>query len=152
MLDENGISSDFWIFSITFYTCVIFAVDLKLALYTRYWTKLYIFTLFVLSIGLYVIYMWATDDLFPEFLIYKSVARAYQSPYFYLCIILTLGFITMGDMFYKYYKLRYHTTLIDYFQILVKRGKHNDPKAFEEAGLKIVEDSSEDDGGESPGR
>jgi hypothetical protein len=36
----DGHDTDLWVFSLTIYTIIIFVVDMKLAVYTKYWTNI----------------------------------------------------------------------------------------------------------------
>jgi len=74
VIGDDGKVADLWIFSITLYTSIIFVVDFKLALYTKFWTILFFITLIGLSLLLFIAYMWASDDLFPSFLLHKTAS------------------------------------------------------------------------------
>jgi len=64
-LSGVGDNSDMWYLSITLYTGIVFAVDTKLALTTRYWTWINALCITVLSIGVYVAYQFVYDPKTP---------------------------------------------------------------------------------------
>jgi len=51
----DGRNSDFWMMSITIFTCVIFVVNLKIALTTQYWTWIFFLSILLTSLIPYFI-------------------------------------------------------------------------------------------------
>lgn len=48
-------------FSITAYTAVIFIVDIKISIYTKFWTWINVFVLMICSIGIYIAYFFISN-------------------------------------------------------------------------------------------
>lgn len=50
------------------YSTIIVVVTFKLATHTRFWSGLLIFTIIVISIGLYLAYMWISNYYFSDYI------------------------------------------------------------------------------------
>lgn len=61
VMNKNAYNNDIWSFSVTSFTAVIFIVNLKLMVQERYFTWINLFSVFVLSFGVYFTYIWATN-------------------------------------------------------------------------------------------
>ena len=61
VLNDNGDNNDMWSFSVASFTAVIFIVTLKLMASERYYTWINLFSIFVLSLGIYFCYVWASN-------------------------------------------------------------------------------------------
>ena len=96
VIDGNGHNADFWVFSITSFTCVIFIVNLKLALHTRLWNRIHILSISILSIGLYVIFM-IIYDIYSPTPSRGSVLQIISTPYFYVIIIVVVALVFICD-------------------------------------------------------
>jgi len=60
-----------WAFSVSSFTAVIFIVTLRLMLTSRYFTWLNLFCIFFMSLGIYFVYVWASN--------YTGFSATYQS-------------------------------------------------------------------------
>ena len=89
IIDGDGHNSDFWIFSITSFTCVIFLVNLKLVICTRVWNKMHVICITVSSIGLYLLFIVIYDLVSPT-ASRGSILQIFSSPYFYTILIAVL--------------------------------------------------------------
>ncbi len=60
-LNQDGITSDYWLVGLTIYSSVILVVTFKLSTHTRFWSILLFITILGFSLGFYVIYMWISN-------------------------------------------------------------------------------------------
>ena len=60
-MTSNGLSNDMWAFSVSSFTAVIFIVTFRLMLTSRYFTWLNLFCIFFMSLGIYFVYVWASN-------------------------------------------------------------------------------------------
>ncbi|CAD8148969.1 unnamed protein product [Paramecium pentaurelia] len=97
LVNLNGQNAGFATLSITAYTAIIFIVDIKIAIYTKFWTFINIITLLLFSIGIYIAYFFIShyfkgtySEFTPIYLI--------QSPNFYLIIALLNAIIFIFDL------------------------------------------------------
>lgn len=99
IIDSAGHNADFWVFSITSFTCIVFLVNVRIALYSRVWTTLHIVSIVVLSIVLYLLFMVTYDYVSPT-AARGSVVQIYSTPYFYVILItiLILSFVFDGGI------------------------------------------------------
>jgi hypothetical protein len=140
-IDSTGKSQDFWYFSITLYTSIILVVDLKLAIYTRYWTILSALTMIILSLFLYFGYIYVSDNI-ADLELFQSAKEVATTSDFYLIVFFNCGLIYLLDMTYLYVKAHYYTSLVDYFQYLIKKKKHNEEAAFGALSTTIHDEKS----------
>lgn len=78
------------------YTIIILVVDTKIMFFTRFHTWCSFVSVFVFSIGIYVIYFFVAD-MIDVFIIYKTALALITSPIFYLNVILLVGMAVMVD-------------------------------------------------------
>lgn len=97
VLTVEGQGAGFAPLSITAYTAIIFIVDIKIALYTKFWTWINIITLALFSIGIYVAYFFISN-YFPG--TYSEFTPIYliRSPQFYLVIAFLNAAIFIFDL------------------------------------------------------
>lgn len=96
IIDSSGHNADFWVFSITSFTCVMFLVNIKITIYTRTWTLLHFLCISVLSILLYIIFMFSYDYFSPT-PSRGSVLQIVSTPYFYLILLTVIIFSLIFD-------------------------------------------------------
>jgi phospholipid-transporting ATPase len=89
IIDVSGHNADFWVFSITSFTCIVFLVNVRIALYSRVWTGLHVVSIVVLSIVLYLMFMIVYDFSSPT-PSRGSVFQIFSTPYFYVILLAIL--------------------------------------------------------------
>ena len=97
MMVIQGYNSSLWGISITIYTAVVIVVDLKLAIFTKYWTSFNVIALVVFSLVIYIAYM-----IISHFIAGKVISTPLALltfAHFYLVIILAVGTILLYDIF-----------------------------------------------------
>ncbi|CAD8136462.1 unnamed protein product [Paramecium pentaurelia] len=93
----NGQNAGFATLSITTYTAIIFIVDIKIALYTKFWTCVNVITLVLFSVGIYIAYFFISNffrGTYSEFTPFYLI----QSPNFYLIIALLNSIVFIFDL------------------------------------------------------
>ncbi|CAD8052350.1 unnamed protein product [Paramecium sonneborni] len=97
LVNINGQNAGFATLSITAYTAIIFIVDFKIAIYTKFWTCINVVTLLFLSIGIYIAYFFISNffrGTYSEF----TPIYLIQSPNFYLIIALLNSVVFIFDL------------------------------------------------------
>lgn len=89
---------DLWWFSITIFTIIIFVVDIKILFFTKFFTWMSFFSVFIFSIGIYIAYFFIAD-MIPSFVIFRTVYALITSPIFYFNLYLIIGISILFDMF-----------------------------------------------------
>ena len=97
ILDGNGYSPDVWIFSISIYTCIIFVVDFKIAIHTKFWTIIHILVIIFTSLLLFIAYVWLSS-MYPGFAVYETAFRIFSTADFYLIIFFCVGLLVVVDV------------------------------------------------------
>lgn len=96
IINDSGWNSDFTYFSITSFSCIIFVVNLKLCLTTRLWNIYHAISVLILSIMLYVGFIFVYD-LLGSGIFGSSVFMVIRSFYFYLCILAIISWVLVFD-------------------------------------------------------
>ena len=102
VMNSEGMEIDFVFFSITSFTCIILLVNLKLALWTKYWTIFHFVGIVLFSFLLYVA-MVLLYDLLSEGVFTSSIYGVLWSAQFYFTVLLVVCafFVTDGGFFIK---------------------------------------------------
>jgi hypothetical protein len=61
VMDESGVNVDIWSISVLSFTCLYTVVTLKLVVWTRYWTWVSLFFYTVMSVLVYISYLWLSN-------------------------------------------------------------------------------------------
>ena len=61
LIGENGQNTDLWTLSTISFTCLYTVVTLKLVVWTRWWTKISFFFYSVMSVFVYIGYLWFSN-------------------------------------------------------------------------------------------
>jgi phospholipid-translocating ATPase len=139
--DAHGYKADIWFHSIIYFTAVIFLVNLKLAMHTRYWIFLSWFAILITSLVAYIAYIWLGDMLSISVVQYTAT-RVFASPLFYLIlplsIILPFGF----DYLLLAHESR-EKNIVNYYKDIIRNkvtvDKINDSEAAENIEMKVIE-------------
>lgn len=123
-LDADGKSVDLYYFNITLYTSIILIVDMKVAVYTKYWTIFTPISLIGLSLVLYFAYMWIIDS-FGNYEISQTTVMLFSSMHFYLIVFFNLIVVFLLDIGYRYIRAGHFSELSDLFQTLIMSKKDN---------------------------
>jgi hypothetical protein len=60
-MDKTGVTTDIWSISVLSFTCLYTVVTMKLVVWTRWWTWVNFFFYSVMSICVYISYVWFSD-------------------------------------------------------------------------------------------
>ena len=104
---------DIWTLSLTSFTCLYTVVTAKLVTQTKWWTTVSFFFYSVMSVCVYIAYVWFSD-WWSVSKLQGTVAITHSSPLFWLTIILIGGSTYVGDVFIEWYRFTYHKNGSDY--------------------------------------
>ena len=96
VLNGSGRNSDFTYFSTTSFSCIIFVVNLKLALTTRLWNIYHVISMMLLSVFLYFAFIFVYDVMTAS-IFEQSIFVILQSFYFYLCLFASVCLVLVFD-------------------------------------------------------
>jgi len=99
-VNETGISSDLWLVGITIFSAVICVVTFKLCTHTKFYSGIFIFCVFFLSLGLYLAYMWISNyyistTILGTTLVAWTSAEPFLTVFFCICLILFVDGIVL---------------------------------------------------------
>jgi hypothetical protein len=124
-INQFGHVSDIWFVSLTTYTSIIFIIDTKLIIITRSWTWLNVVGLLVLSIGIYIPYVFITDMMPGTFHTANTAFTLFASPVFWLLLFLLTGVFICVDVIIAVIGKHITTDLGDMFRSVQRRYKNN---------------------------
>jgi len=127
IINHRGEDIDLWFLSIAIYTVIIFVVDVKILFFTRYFTSYSIMSIFIFSIGIYIIYFFVADYV-EVFLIYKTVNAILSSPVFYFTLILLTGTGIVFDTLILIIQKETKTPIYLLFKSVMERNITNEEK------------------------
>jgi phospholipid-transporting ATPase len=96
VLNGSGRNSDLTYFSVTSFSCIIFVVNLKLALITRLWNIYHAISMVLLSIFLYFGFVFVYDVM-TQSIFQQSIFVILESFYFYLCVFVSVSLVLVFD-------------------------------------------------------
>lgn len=129
IMNIDGQNSDFWAFSITFFSIIILAVNFELGLYTKNWTFIFFLCLFLLSIFVYFSYVWVSDNI-DVFACSYSANNIFSSFIFYGSLFLIVGIAFIIELFMIVVMKEIYPTIIDYYRILIKTKQYENEQYF----------------------
>jgi hypothetical protein len=114
-----------WAFSVSSFSAVIFIVTLRLMLTSRYFTWLNLFCIFIMSLGVYFVYVWASN--YTGFsATYQSIPMIFQSPHYYLTVFVCVMFCYLVDLLVEAWRFEIKTTPTNFLRRLIKFEKGMD--------------------------
>jgi len=94
---------------------------------SRYLTWINLFSIFILSLGVYIAYMWGSNYTgFSN--TYMSMETIFSSPHYYLTVILCVSFCYILDLFFEAWKFEINTNPTDYLRKVISSGRDIDKK------------------------
>ena len=114
ILGSEGKSVDMSAINLTSFTCLFGVVTMRLCLLTRWWTWANFFFYSVMSICVYILFMWVQDFGIPDSNIKYSALELHGSLLFWLTVLLVVGFSFCADCLIEYVSLNFFTTGSDY--------------------------------------
>ena len=109
--------------NLTSFTCLFGVVTMRLCLLTRWWTWVNFFFYSVMSICVYILFMWVQDFGIPPSKIEYSAAQLHKSAIFWLSVLLIVGGSFCFDCLIEYVSIEYFTTGSDYVRRFVRNVK-----------------------------
>ena len=87
---DKGYATDLWTSSVCAFTSLVFIVNFNLLIRIKYITYLHALSFVIVSLGLYMIFMWFTNYVYFGWTQY-SIYEAHNSILFYLNLALCIG-------------------------------------------------------------
>lgn len=123
ILTPEGKSTDIWSVSVISFTCLYTCVQAKLVVWTRWWTTVNVFFYSVMSVLVYIIYVWFSH-FWDESRVQYSIFEVHKSALFYLNVFLIAGVIFLSELAYEFYRFNYLSTASDYIRMLVYKKRN----------------------------
>lgn len=133
ILLSTGENSDFWAFSLTSFTCVIAVVNVRINIWTRWWTWINVI-FYVLTIMVYIAYIWIAEGI--NFTADTFVRVTNGSGAFWLTVLFVTGLIIVSDAGIEYLRITYFKNGSDYIRELVAL-KREQPDFNEDKGVQV---------------
>jgi hypothetical protein len=99
IVSQDGDTDDLWLLSLTSFTSVVWVVNLNLTVLTRSFNFIVTTAILVPSLMGYSIHMWVTNSNNDK--LEAAIMQSHNTPLFYLCVILSVGFCFLFDYFLK---------------------------------------------------
>jgi phospholipid-transporting ATPase len=113
VLLPNGQNVDIWTLSLTSFTCLYTVVTAKLVTQTKWWTNVSFFFYSVMSVCVYIGYVWFSD-WWSQSSLKGNVVITHDSPLFWLTIILIGGTTFVFDVLIEFYRFENYMNGSDY--------------------------------------
>ncbi|KAL4486127.1 hypothetical protein ABPG72_012180 [Tetrahymena utriculariae] len=94
---KDGLSTDLWNFSLIIFTSIILVADMKIAMFTRYWTWITYFTFIFSSLILYFAFLLGSQSIQTSE-VWLTPFQMFQNSQFYFILFQTCGIILAFDM------------------------------------------------------
>jgi H+/Cl- antiporter ClcA len=105
-----------WIISLTSFTCLYTAVTGRIIVWTRWWTSITFVFYSVLSICVYIAYVWFSD-IWNVSLVQYTVVELHRTPLFWLVLLLIGGLLFCGDLMIEYWRFNNAASGSDYVRL-----------------------------------
>lgn len=120
IMNENGHSADFWLFSFTSFTCLYTAVTVRICVWTRWWTCVNFVFYSFLSILVYIIYIWGAEFLKITQDIFMDLRTVHATPIFWLTLLFITGFTLVLDAAIEFLRLHHYKNASDYMREYIR--------------------------------
>lgn len=99
-VNTGGYNSDLWLVGMTTFSCVICVVTFKLCTHTKFYSGIFIFCVLILSLCLYLAYMWIsnyyiTDNIQGTTVVAWTSVEPYLTVLFCVCFVLFIDGIVV---------------------------------------------------------
>ncbi|CDW77273.1 phospholipid-translocating p-type flippase family [Stylonychia lemnae] len=112
-------------YNLFFTSLPLMIVTFRLMTTSRYFTWINLVSIYILSLGVYVAYMWGSNYTgFSN--TYLSMVTIFQSPHYYLTVFLCVGFCYLTDLFIEAWKFEITTNPTDFLRKIISNGKDID--------------------------
>ncbi len=116
-LGESGENSDHWAFSVTYFSCIILIVNIRLMVYSRSLNIIHFLGIFLTSVLFFFVYGWVSNYVWYS-KTYVSYEEIYASPNFYLAVFFTVGLVAIFDIGWVSVNLNIWPTCHDFLRLL----------------------------------
>ena len=125
-----------WIVSLTSFTCLYIAVTGRIVIWTRWWTMITFIFYSLLSICVYIAYVWFSD-IWSESKVRYSVIELHRTPLFWLIIFVIGGLCFCSDLLVEYLRFNNSTNGSDYVRVFLTE-KNKNTYIDEDINLNII--------------
>jgi magnesium-transporting ATPase (P-type) len=113
--EETGSTTEMWTFSVTSFTAMMFVINLKLIVESRYFTYLNAIAIFPAALLLYIAFMWASNYL--EFMKTEAaIVELHSSSGFYLTVLVCVVLAFAIDFSIMAYRVLIKQTPADFLR------------------------------------
>eukprot|EP01022_Parablepharisma_sp_SALTPOND_P033355 TRINITY_DN88560_c0_g1_i1.p1 TRINITY_DN88560_c0_g1~~TRINITY_DN88560_c0_g1_i1.p1 ORF type:complete len:1431 (-),score=165.41 TRINITY_DN88560_c0_g1_i1:96-4388(-) len=119
IINSEGYTGDMWVSSLVSFTAIIIIVNLKLYTIERFFNWVNIFSYLALSLGLYIAVQWISN-YFNEFLVYNTIETLYESPLYYLTVLLCCALTFALDHFIEIWLFHVNMSPADFCRLWKK--------------------------------
>ena len=127
LMTQQAQNNDMWSFSVTSFTSVILIVTMRLMATSRYLTWINLVSVVLLSLGIYFLYIWASNYTgFSS--TYQSMVMIFQSPHYYLTVLLCVFLCYAVDLFMEAWQFEIMTSPADFLRKAVSYGEDIEKK------------------------
>ena len=127
-----------WTFSVSSFTSVIFIVTIRLMVTSRYFTWINLVCIFLLSLGIYFVYIWGSN--YTGFsATYQSIQMIFASPQYYLSVLLCVFFCYAIDLLVSSWRFEIGTNPTDFLRRLIHYERSINDAGKEELFDKICQ-------------
>lgn len=109
--------------SLVSFTCMFTVVTGRLIIWTRWWTYVNFFFYSIMSIFVYILYIWVSEIFGLSLDIRHAVEPLHASPLFWLTLLLVGGGCFLFDVLVEYLRITYIPNGSDFVRILMKDKK-----------------------------
>lgn len=122
LLDHSGKNVDIWSISLLSFTCLYTVVTGKLVVWTRWWTWVNFFFYSVMSIFVYIAYVWFSN-FWDGSRVQFTVIQVHLSPIFFLTIFLVGMSCFLGDLLIEFFRFEHYKTASDFVRGMISHIK-----------------------------
>lgn len=117
---DDSYNADLWAMSTASFTAMMFIVTLKLMVFERYFAWPNLFSIIVLSLGIYFLYVFASNETdFSN--THASMGVIFSSSVFYFTVVFCVGLAHFIDYGKSAWITVFKTSPTDYLRLLVKK-------------------------------
>lgn len=118
IMGAEGKNVDIWAVSMSSFTCLYAVVTITLCVWTRWWTKISWFFYIVMSVFVYIAYVWFSN-YWDGSKVVHSIIEVHMSPLFWFTILLISMATYVSELGMEYWRFENRKNSSDYVRGLV---------------------------------
>jgi hypothetical protein len=116
VLLRDGRNDDLWTLSLTSFTCLFTCVTCRIFVWTRWWTKVSAFFYIIMSVWVYIGYLWISEYITTISKVTGSVQIMHESYLFWLSVVLIVGTTFSVDLCVEYIRMEFYPNTSDFLR------------------------------------